>query len=340
MHWIISAPFLNQESNKSWLQPFVQGGKHTFQVVPATYNHNRSRQKTSASEWFDYLSHGSRAYSKSRETLTETGIITVFPQLAMTVGFNKKLRMQKTPLLAWTFNLGALYGGSKKAVARLALSGVDKFVVHSRQEIISYSEWLDFSPDKFHFVPLQRPVQPIDFKEDDINPFILSMGSARRDYRLFFDVMSELGYPTIVVAGEHAIRNLRVPDNITIYNNLNINQCHELVQKARINVVPIDNHSTASGQVTLIDSMMYARPTVATLTTGTIDYAEHGVNSLLVPASDHGSMKDAIESLWGNKEQRNAIGLAARKYVENTLSDRVTGHILTGILDELNNNAN
>ena len=337
MHWFLSAPFIEKPDVDTWLQPFVPGTRHTFQPVPAPYRHDRSRRQTNAAQWLDYFSHGAATWSASGKSPKDAGIITIFPQLALTVGLHKRLTRRTTPLLAWTFNLGGLYGGTRKTLARFALNSVDLFIVHSRREIESYSEWLDFPPDRFRFVPLQRPVRPIGFCEDEANPFVLSMGSARRDYRLFFEVMADLGYPTVVVAGEQAIVGLRIPANVKVLHNLSIAQCHELAQKARINVVPIDNSTTASGQVTLVESMMYARPTVATLSIGTEDYAEDGKTAMLVKAGDYDAMRNGIEALWGNKLLREKLGGAARRHVEAHLSDEAAGRTLGLVLDELEN---
>lgn len=335
MHWLLSAPFIENPAVNTWLQPFVPGSRHTFQPVSASYQHDRSRRQTNATQWLDYYSHGAATWSASKQPPRDTGIITVFPQLPLIIGLHKRLSRRTTPLLAWTFNLGSTYGGAKKTLARFALHSVDCFIVHSRREIASYSEWLDLPPDRFRFVPLQRPVESINFAEDKARPFVLSMGSARRDYRLFFEVMANLAYPTVVVAGAQALEGLRIPGNVTVHHNLNITQCHELAQKARINVVPIDNATTASGQVTLIESMMYARPTIATQSIGTEDYVEDGKTALLVPAGDHDSMKLAIQSLWEDEQRRNDLGLAGRKYVEDYLSDAAAGRELALVLDEL-----
>ena len=337
MHWLLSSPFISEPAADTWLIPFVPGSRHTFQTVPAPYNHDRSRRQTNLTQWKDYFSHTTSTWSANPK-LSATGIITLFPQLALTVSLHKKITRRNTPLLAWTFNLGSLQGGAKKTMARFGLSTVDRFIVHSKREIKSYSEWLDLPADKFCFVPLQRPIEPISFSEDVVHPFVLSMGSARRDYQLFFEVMTDLAYPTVVVAGAQALEGLRVPSNVAVHNNLNIAQCHELAQKARINVVPIDNATTASGQVTLIESMMYARPTVATLSIGTEDYAENEKTALLVKAGDYDSMKFAIQSLWEDEQRRNNLGAAARKHVSEYLSDEAAGRTLSTVLDELEAN--
>ncbi|MCP3670237.1 MAG: glycosyltransferase family 4 protein [Gammaproteobacteria bacterium] len=287
------------------------------------------------SQWVDYAAHANKAWSASKKSANNTGVITVFPQLALMAGLRKRFAPGNTPLLSWTFNLGGLYGNPKKSVAKFALRSVDHFVVHSRQEINSYSNWLGIDSNRFEFVALQKPMAPIKFSEDMGRPFVLSMGSARRDYRLFFEVMADLGYPTIVVAGAHAVEGLHKPNNVTLLQDIDISQCLELVQKARVNVVPIDNPVSASGQVTLLDAMMYARPTVATHTMGTEDYVADGETGLLVNPCDPVSMKNAIRDLWNDQNKRQHVGQQAREYVKCNLSDEVAGQKLGEMLDML-----
>ncbi|RTL52735.1 MAG: glycosyltransferase [Rhodocyclaceae bacterium] len=334
MHWILSTPS-SAGPDASWLEPFVPGTRHSFQRVPGVYHHDRSRKQTNTEQWRDYFTHGRNTWAARKASLGRTGIITLFPQLPVTVGLHKRLSRRHTPLLAWTFNLGSLYGGHKRRLARFALAGVDRFIVHSRREIQSYSEWLDLPPERFRFVPLQRPVQAIEHPEDDRRPFVLAMGSAHRDYRLFLGVMGDLGYPTIVVAGAHALAGLSIPSNVEVRHRLSIAECNRLTQQARINVVPVDNPATASGQVTLIDAMMYGRPTVATHSIGTEDYAQDGITADLVAHGNPRAMKEAIRTLWEDAPRRATLGAAARHYVETCLSDDAAGRTLASVLDEL-----
>ena len=182
----------------------------------------------------------------------------------------------------------------------------DRFVVHSRAEVTSYSEWLQMDPARFEFVPLQRATRDITIEEDSSAPFVLSMGSAHRDYRLLFAVLAELRYPAVVVAGAHAVQGLQVPANVTVRSGLSVEQCHELVQRARVNVIPVANQETASGQVTLLDAMVYGRATIASRCRASIDYV--GRAALLVSAGDRDDLKTAIDGLWQDASQRTAIG--------------------------------
>ncbi len=223
MHWRLAAPF-NTDSSDIWLGSFVPGQAHTFRTTPATYVHDRSRRATGARQWWDYFEHGRKVWNDAAKDGTPCGIITLFPQLAITVGLQKasSLKHRKTPVLAYTFNLGDLYSGPKRALAQLALRSVDLIVVHSRQEVDNYARWLGVPRDRFRFVALQRATRPILHAEELEHPFVLSMGSAHRDYRMFFEVMERLGHRTIVVAGAHAIAGLKVPANIDIRSELSL----------------------------------------------------------------------------------------------------------------------
>ena len=332
MHWVVAAPFFEKVSDP-WLDSFVPGSRHTFTKVSAPYVHDRSRKSTGSLEWVDYFTHGFRAWTEARKLPAPTGVITVFPQLALTVAVRKRLSMSGVLLVAYCFNVGSLHKGARQRISAAALQAVDRFVVHSRHEIAAYSEWLGILPERFSFVPLQRPVRIIDIEEEREAPFVLSMGSAHRDYALLLEVLADLGYRSIIVASSHALSGHAIPANVTVLQGLSITECHELLQRARVSVVPVRNSQTASGQVTLIDSLMFGRPTVATACIGTEDYMEDGKTGLLVEAGNRQGMRDALQSLWEDEARRRALGSAARRYAVETLSDHAAGVALGRVLD-------
>jgi glycosyltransferase involved in cell wall biosynthesis len=337
VRWHVAVPWLLSASEKWRLTQFVPNadGALDFQVVPASYKHDRSRKYTGLREWRDYVRHGNQAWAAARGTRGPAGIITSFPQLPIVVGMRKRMVFSDLPLVAWTFNLGKVYPGMKRRLSKAALPRVDRFIVHSRGEIAAYSEWLDLPPERFQFVPFETPVRSIELAEDLANPFILSMGTAQRDYRLLFGVMAELGYPTLVVAGQHAVAGLTVPANVTVRSGLTPQQCFELIQRARFNVIPVANQTTASGQVTLLDAMMFARPAIITSCPASIDYVSHGKDALLVRQADHDDMKAAIQRLWEDEAQRSALGTAARQTALQMFSEEVIGRTMGQILREV-----
>ncbi len=238
-------------------------------------------------------------------------------------------------MIAWSFNLGVLPSGLKRRFSRLALRKVTLFVVHSRAEIVACSQWLGLGSDRFVFVPLQCPRRETVLPEDVDQPFVLSMGSANRDYALLFDVVRELGVRTVVVAGRHAVEHLDVPSNVELMSGLSAEQCHALLQRCRVNVVPVANAETASGQVTLLDALAFGRPTVVTLCPGSVDYIVDGVTAAGVQLGDRAQLKDAITRLWNDAVLRARMSEAARADALERFTDEAVGATLGRICDDI-----
>ena len=334
MDWYLGAPFIHDASDL-WLTRFVPNcGETRFHAVPAPYRHDRSRKLTGLAAWGDYFRHGASVWDAAQRGAGRSGILTCFPQLPIAVGLRKRLARSRTPIVAWNMNLGGLYPGARRHLAMTAYDAVNRFVVHSRAEVTSYSDWLQMDPARFEFVPLQRATRDIVIEEDTAAPFLLSMGSAHRDYRLLFGVLSELRYPAVVVAGAHAIEGLQVPANVTVRSGLSVEQCHELVQRARVNVIPVANQATASGQVTLLDAMVYGRATIVTRCPASVDYVDDGRDALLVRAGNHDDLKAAIDRLWQDAALRMAIGGAARRTAVERFSDEAIGQVMGRVLHD------
>lgn len=321
MSWVLVVPFLKNVQH-DWIHGYIQDPAIRFEAVLADYDHDRSRQATSASQWLDYLRHAARAWFSVPFWRRGVGFITCFPQLPVMVGLLKRLTFSRRPLIAWMFNLGRTYGGAKGVLARFGLKSVNLFIVHSRAEIDSYSEWLGLPRERFIFVPLSIEMLPVTEQEDISEPFVFAMGSANRDYKLLFDTLHRLGHRAVVVAGPHAVQGLYVPPNVTVKSGLTLAECHRLCQRARVNVVPVDNEVTASGQVTLLETMMYGKAVVATRCVGTDDYVEEGVTALTVPAGDGHALAQSIDLLWNDEERRRQLGAAAFRYVREQVSFR------------------
>src|SRR4051812_11179570 len=336
MHWVVVAPFNTADEDRGWLTPFVPGHDHTFRLVgrPPGLAQHAGGSNLSAKGWWYTWQYARRAW-RQRPADKPAGILTVFPQLAVTSGLRGRLSPADAPIVAWCFNMGRLYHGMKGKVARFALRHVRKFVVHSRAEVGQYSRWLDLPADRFEFVHLQRAVRPITRGEERDKPFILAMGSAKRDYRTFLAAVGKLNLPTVVVAAPYALEGLTVPPNVTVKCGLSYHQCRDLAQEARISVVPVANDQTASGQVTVIDAMSLRRPVVATRCIGTEDYIQSGETGLLVEPGSVNELAGAIERLWNDEAVRERLGANAREFATNYCSDEAAGVALKRVLDEV-----
>ena len=287
--------------------------------------------------WGDWASTWKQATAAWRES--RGGVITVFPPLALAVGLRQRIGFEHKPIVAWCFNLGALHHGFRHSVARAALLHIDRIVVHSRAETVRYAEWLDLPRERFRFVPLQRAQIPIEEREDEEQPFVLAMGSARRDYATLFEAVRRSKHPTLVVAARHALEGLEIPDNVEVRSSLTSSECQRLAQRARVNVVPVRNEETASGQVTLVEAMRMGRAVVATRCMGSEDYIQPERTGLLVEPRSVEDLQGAIERLWDDAALRQRLGRNAAHFTAEHCSDEAAGAALAGVLDELAENS-
>ena len=337
MHWTIAAPFFTESNlgDARWLDDFVPKGQHSFtkifrrESIAQRSWHNRAARNTPLVEWLSFWNQGWEAWQT-----TNGGCITVFPQAANMVGLHKRFSRRTSPVIAWCFNVGALYPGVKQQLANFALQGIDKFIVHSRRECETVSGWLNLPESRFAFIPLQRASIPVLSSEDFEQPFVLSMGSANRDYQTFFNAVEKLRIRTVIVASQYALKGLNIPSNVEVLSGLTPEECHCLAQKARVNVVPLIEHSTAAGQVTIVEAMRMSRPVIATRCVGSEDYIHNGMTGLLVRPYSVDQLADAIGQLWSDNGLRESIAREAGKYASEHFSDEVTGISLGKILDQ------
>ncbi len=152
MHWKIVYPS-HRSARMPWMTDHIPAARHAFDLIPADYAHDRSRPRTNARQWLDYLRHAWRGWrAASRDARQPMGLITAFPQLPVFLGMFNRLTGARRPILCWSFNLGTQFGGWRVRLARFGLRGVDVLVVHSRREIESYSALLGLERARFVFL--------------------------------------------------------------------------------------------------------------------------------------------------------------------------------------------
>lgn len=329
--WLILAPFFTTESQ--WIDDFCNREDIKFVKIcpkkPPNSWHMRGAT-TPFAEWFSLFSYVHRSLKNKSD-----GIITCFPQLAFITALMLIIqRKKKIPLIAWNFNLGSLSNKWKGFLAGLILQRVDRFIVHSRAEIKSYASWLEIDESRFSFVPLQRGQVP-DIAYDSIStPYIVSMGSANRDYKTLIEAVKDLNIPVVIVAKKTLLDNIPDLPQLTKRHGLNEEECLAILKNAKINIVPLLDREVASGQVTFITSMTMGVATIATRCVGTVDYILNGETGFLIAPHDSSALKNTIAKLWNSDLLRTSIATQGKKYAEEHFSDHVAGQNLSSIIDQ------
>lgn len=337
MHWTLAASFIhNPAVDGDWLLPYVPGERHQFTIVPHSEPlanwHNQSSPVTGYQRWLRYLNQGQAAVQQ-----THGGVITVFPQLASSVGLYQQLYRKQMPIVAWLFNVGKCYPGLRQQMARLSLRTVTRFVVHTRRECELYSRWLGLPKDRFQFIPYQTAEIPIRYGENTTAPFVAAIGSAHRDFATLLTVVEKLKLPTVIASGSRSLAGLEVPSWVQTPFGIGKPDCLKLAQEARVNVIPMrsDPLITAAGQVTIVESMRMGRALIVSRCNGAEDYIIHGETGLLVEPHSEKELADAIELLWNDAALRNRLGQAAQQYAQKHFSDEASGAALGNLLNDI-----
>lgn len=318
--WNVVARFF-EGTEPRWLDDFIKDPDLGFHKVVAARDdnwHGSRRRQTTLGQWLGLFSYGWRAFEGGPD-----GIITCFPQLAMTVSTIKRLTFRRTRVVAYNFNLGSLPGGLRKILARWAARRIDAFVVHSPSEVSPYARYLGVAESCVHFIPLQRGEIQEERREEEEAPYLLAMGSAHRDYETLIAAVSKLRLRTVIVTRKDIIDQLPKPDCVELRYGLSEQDCLHLLAAARLSVTPLSNLVTASGQVTIVNSMMLGVAVVATRCPGTEGYVAEGETGLLVAPFDTAGMEGAIRFLWSDDAAREALALRGKRHAKRHFSDPV-----------------
>ncbi|KIC45497.1 hypothetical protein RA28_10470 [Ruegeria sp. ANG-S4] len=334
--WVVAAGFFDGQDDV-WLDDFISDDTIEFKKVapaqkPGDWHHRRS-QLTSLGEWKSHLLHVRSAFIDRPD-----GIITCFPQLALCAAVLKRLTFSsagRPKIIAYNFNLGALPKGVKKRLLRLFSEQINTYVVHSPTEISSYAEVLGVPEDRVVFIPLQRGEIDLQRDEDKDSPYILSMGSAGRDFDTLIKAVDNLGIRTVIVSKPSIVKELPKTSNVEFLSGLTQEKCLELLASCRLSVTPISNLESASGQVTFLNGMRLGVPVVATSSPGTDGYIEHEQNGILVEPFNVGAMQAAIKRLWESETLRDAMSDRARTDAREKFSDEAISRELHRIVQSV-----
>ena len=333
--WSVVAPFL-VEADDVWISDFARSDRFEFtkvlQSAPEQSWHTKKVARTGGKEWVRFHDSARRALAQGRAG--GGGVVTVFPQLAAACGLQKRLTRRSTPVVSWFFNTN-LGDGAQRSIARWALSGVDRFVVHSTAEIEAYAHDLAIAEERFRFVPVQYggDVQTHDEELDE--PFVFATGSGFRDYGTLFEALKRNGLPAKVVAGERILAGLTVPPNVEVLEGQTRADIHRMMRQARVNVIPMTTDGLTAGIITIVETFHHGRGLVITRRSGIDDYVTDEVNALEVAPGASVEMADAIVSMWENESLRRRLGEGAAHFASTRATDEAAAAELVAILADL-----
>lgn len=229
-------------------------------------------------------------------------------------------RLKKTPHLAFSFNFTELPSQRRQAMMARSFKSIDRFTVFSSMEKKLYSQVFDIDPERidvlhwavepFKKSQLQKPVQDARY--------ICAVGSQGRDYSVLMEAMSQLPkYRLHLVAYPENLINLKIPDNVTIHQNVPFEFAAALVAHADAMVLPLRGSEVPCGHVTAVMAMHLKVPVIATDSIGLHDYLRHDDTAVLFPTGQANALKQCLESFFDDATSFRSCADRAFKFAQN-----------------------
>lgn len=163
-------------------------------------------------------------------------------------------------------------------------------------------------------LPLDFPKNP-DYSGFKIGGYLYSVGLSYRDYGTLMQAARKTAKAFVVATLDPYLKDLEIPDNVTIYRNAFGQKADELMEGAAAVILPLDRITSPAGETVLLRAMCYGKPVIITQTIVTQEYIINGENGLLVPWKDPDAIVEAINILFSDPQKAEALGRRARQSV-------------------------
>jgi glycosyltransferase involved in cell wall biosynthesis len=241
-------------------------------------------------------------------------IVTVGHRAAMTYGALNRLLPRKGKIhIAKEFYFE---GNGKRSIRRYLLNYVYLFsfksltavVVNSSKEIRPYAKGMRVPEAIFHFIPWPSSVDKPQIIESHEN-YILAVGRSLRDWKTLFAAIQGLDHHVVVVASRKDMKNLKIPDNVTLFIDVSYDKYIELLKHAKFVVLPLVETQRSTGQASFLEAMGYGKPVIISKVVGALDYVEDGINGLYYAPGNERELRSKIIRLSGDIALQKEIGL-------------------------------
>ena len=182
--------------------------------------------------------------------------------------------------------------------------------VSARREAEVYAKRLRVPLGRFRFIPWHTNVL-----EPRMSPpvadYLFAAGRTGRDWRTLAVALQGISTPVTVVCSRPEATNIPFPENVTVLTDIPYHRYRELLEGAKVVLVPLEPHTYSSGQVVILEAMALGKPVITTRVLGTEDYIDDGLDGMLVSPGNPAELRDAIVrmlSTWGLAER---LGRAA-----------------------------
>ena len=222
--------------------------------------------------------------------------------------------------------IGKIYD---KFMRYIVTSGYIKyFVVFSESEKRRYADYFDIPEAQFIFETLGYEDKTKDVPRLESEDFYLAAGRSNRDYKFLTEAWSKRKEKLEIICDTLNLKS--ATENIKILTNCHDDDYFRELAKCRAVIVPLEDTDISSGQLVIIQAMMYGKPVIVTENNTVTDYINSGRTGLVIKKTKN-DLSDAICALSDEKYYEE-ISAAERSQYESKFSVYAMGTAIGKLL--------
>ena len=209
----------------------------------------------------------------------------------------------------------SLIGGRYEKFVRYCVTSnyIQNIIVHSEKERHFYANYFHIPVEKFVFVKLGIEDRTKEIPISKPKNYYLAPGRSNRDYSFLLSAWNG-NIPLKIVCDS---LDMQVKDkSIEILRNCHGDEYLKLLSECHAVVVPLEDVHASSGQLVILQAMMYGKPLIVTENEGVRDYMVDSEDGYIIE-KEQVSLNEAIVQI---EEHYSDISLNGRKHFEEKFS--------------------
>lgn len=206
---------------------------------------------------------------------------------------------------------------------RIAVRKIDQLIVMSSSERQYLAKVFRAELQRIKTIPFYA--ENADFIGPATDGYIFAAGRMERDFITLLQALQQTELKAVIVADASQKETLEPlkSDNVKIFYNIPKQQYLDLLERARMVVVPLYKGAASRGQVVILEAMKYGKPVICSHVAGTVDYIEDGKTGLLVEAENTSQMRSVLERYYDDTEALQRLGRTAFETQRSQFSEDV-----------------
>lgn len=251
--------------------------------------------------------------------------------------FAKKIASD-TPHLAYSFNFTNLPTGFQRKAMAKAFKHPTRFVTFSTDERQLYADYFDMPIELIDMQYWSINAPTIDIKSQPVESgdYICALGSQARDYKTLLLAMKKLKHiKLVVVATEENLKDLEVPENVTVYSNIPYDKAMNILTHSQFMVLPLRDSVVPCGHGSIVAAMFYKKAIIITDSSGVYDYIKNEETGLFYEALNADDLAQKIAYMWEDPVKLKKLSDASYQFAHDHCSEKAAVDYFSNFLSSL-----